>query len=111
MDLKIIIDKIHSQILSFHEEFQELYPPEMRFRFIQEFIDSEHTDLEKAFFLILHQYAGDHTDYIVVPGEKVLISNIDDYKAPGIEYEIDFALYGGSIDNPVKVAIECDGLR
>ncbi len=80
--------------------------------YIDEFIDdSDKSPLEKAFFLFLNQFPTDEKDYIVYGSEKVLIPNIYDGKETGIEYEIDFALYGGSIDNPVKVAIECDGLR
>ncbi|MGY6648323.1 DUF559 domain-containing protein [Wenyingzhuangia sp. IMCC45574] len=67
--------------------------------------------LEKAFFLFLNQFPAENKDYIVYASENVLIPNIYDKKTPAIEYEIDFALYGGSINNPVKVAIECDGIR
>ena len=73
--------------------------------------DLDHTDLEKAFFLLLHQFPSDHRPYIIVPSEMVLIADVYDMSGPGIEYEIDFALYGGAINNPVKVAIECDGMR
>lgn len=85
---------------------------EFNFKFIDDFLkDNEHSDLEKAFFLILHQFPGDSKDYIVCPREMVLVSDVYDMSGPALEYEIDFAIYGGSIDNPVKVAIECDGLR
>ena len=40
----------------------------------------------------------------------VLIEDIYDLSCPGIEYEIGFMLYGGSIDNPVNVVIESDGI-
>lgn len=69
------------------------------------------SDLEKAFFLILNQFPGDAKNDIIISSEKVLIPDVYDMSCPGIAYEIDFALYGGSLDNPVKVAIECDGLR
>lgn len=69
------------------------------------------SDLEKAFFLMLNQFPGDHKDYIVCPNEMILIPDIYDLRVPGIEYEIDFAIYGGSIKDPVKIAIECDGIR
>lgn len=82
------------------------------FKYLDEFIDNpDWSDLEKAFFLILHQFPGDHKNYIVKPHEIVLTPDIYDMSCPGIEYEIDFALYGGSIFDPVKVAIDCDGLR
>ncbi|WP_069657763.1 DUF559 domain-containing protein [Arcticibacter eurypsychrophilus] len=69
------------------------------------------SDIEKAFFLILNQFPGDHNDYIIRPSEMVLVPDIYDMSVPGIEYEIDFALYGGSVKDPVKVAIEVDGIR
>ena len=68
------------------------------------------SDLEKAFFLILNQFPGDHRDYLVRPNEMILVPDIYDFRVPGIEYEIDFAIYGGSIKDPVKIAVECDGL-
>jgi very-short-patch-repair endonuclease len=79
---------------------------------INEFIsDTKISPLERAFYLILNQFPTDEKHYIVYAQEKVLIPNIYDNSFPAIEYEIDFALYGGSIESPVKVAIECDGLR
>lgn len=45
------------------------------------------------------------------PAKLVLIEDIYDLRCPGIEYEIGFTLYGGSIDKPVKVVIESDGIR
>lgn len=85
---------------------------EVNFRFIDEYLKNDgNSDLEKAFFLILNQYPGDQKDYIVRPKEMVLVPDVYDMNVPGIEYEIDFALYGGSVANPVKVAVECDGLR
>lgn len=85
---------------------------EFNFRYVDAYLDDEaNTDLEKAFFLILNQFPSDHKDYVVRSREMILIPDVYDMRVPGIEYEIDFALFGGSIDNPVKVAIECDGLR
>jgi hypothetical protein len=69
------------------------------------------SNLEKAFFLVLNQFPGEHTDYLIRPSEMVLVQDIYDMSVPGIEYEIDFAIYGGSIKDPVKVAIEVDGQR
>ncbi|MCB0536347.1 MAG: DUF559 domain-containing protein [Bacteroidetes bacterium] len=111
MDLKIFIDKLRKRIQDDHYEFQEMYPPEKQFEFLDDFINADGSDLEKAFFLMLNQFPGDKKDYFVRPREMVLIPDIYDLSAPGIEYEIDFALYGGSIDNPMKVAIDCDGIR
>lgn len=79
---------------------------------INKFISNkEISPLERAFYLILNQFPAEEKHYIVYPQEKVLIQNIYDDSCPAIEYEIDFAVYGGSIDSPVKVAIECDGIR
>lgn len=79
---------------------------------IDNFINStKYSELEKAFYLLLNQYPGDHKHYLVIPREMVLVPDIYEMKKPGYEYEIDFAIYAGSIDNPVKVAIECDGIR
>jgi hypothetical protein len=112
MDLKGLIGDLRRRIDNDYQELDELWPLEMRFEFLDKFIQStEYSDLEKAFYLMLNQFPGDTKDYIIRPREMVLIPDVYDMGSPGIEYEIDFALYGGSIDNPVKVAIECDGLR
>lgn len=85
---------------------------EHMFNYIDDFIKNpEKSNLEKIFFLFLNQYPSDHKNYIVVPSENVLVRDYYDMKVPAIEYEIDFAIYGGREDNPVKIAIECDGLR
>ncbi|MEP7319551.1 MAG: DUF559 domain-containing protein, partial [Panacibacter sp.] len=110
--LQKLIQDLRQRIEDDHNQFNEEFGMEWTFKYIDEFISSEtRSDLEKAFFLILYQFPGDNKNYIVRPGEMVLIPDIYDMSCPGIEYEIDFALYGGSIDNPVKVAIECDGIR
>lgn len=72
---------------------------------------SEYSDLEKAFYLFLNQFPSDHQPYIVHPKENILVENVYDYSEPYYEYEIDFALYAGTIKNYVKIGIECDGLR
>lgn len=112
MDLKKLINNLRQRIEDDHYEFEDDWQSENRFKFLDDFIsDNGHSDLEKAFFLILNQFPSDHKEYFVRPREMVLVPDIYDISGPGIEYEIDFALYGGSIDNPVKIAIECDGLR
>jgi len=112
MDIDELIKKLRQRIENDHYEFEESLPFEQLYKFIDDYIDdTTKSALERAFFLILHQFPSDNKDYIVIPNERVLLQDIYDMSSPGIEYEIDFALYGGSIDNPVKVAIECDGLR
>ncbi len=110
--LQELIKEFRQRIENDHIQFHKEYGQQQTFRYIDDFIKSENrSNLEKVFFLILHQYPGDNKSYIVRPSEMVLIPDIYDMSYPGIEYEIDFALYGGSVDNPVKVAIECDGIR
>ncbi len=112
MNINELIEKLRERIENDYYEFGESMPFEDLYKFIDDYInDSTKSILERAFFLILHQFPSDKKDYIVRPNERVLIPDIYDMSSPGVEYEIDFALYGGSIDNPVKVAIECDGLR
>lgn len=103
----LIREKLKTNHQEFTPNFDDL------FRWVDEFIDSkEASDLEKEFYLLLNQFIGDHRPYLVVPHEKVLIRNKFDYNPPPfLEYEIDFAVYGGTIRKPVKIALECDGLR
>jgi hypothetical protein len=110
--MKELLDNLRRRISEDYDEFNLGWGDEWTFKPIDEFLAREDkSDLEKAFFLILNQFPGDAKNYIVIPSEKVLIPDVYDMSCPGIAYEIDFALYGGSLDNPVKVAIECDGLR
>ena len=112
VNLITLIKNLRQKIEEDFHEVQQLFERVGHFRSLDEFIASPiYTDLEKAFYLILNQFPYDKKNYIVIPREMVLIPDVYDMSGPGIEYEIDFALYGGSIDNPVKVAIECDGLR
>jgi len=112
MNIKKLIGNLRQRIENNHYKFEELWLAENRFSSLDEFISNEkHSELEKAFYLILNQFVGDPKDYFVAPREMVLIPDIYDNRSPGIEYEIDFAIYGGSIDNPVKIAVECDGIR
>jgi len=104
---RLIRDRIEASHNEFSPSFDDL------FRWIDEFISSKNiSDLEKEFYLLLNQYPGDPRSYIIIPHEKVLVENIYGvYSPPFIEYEIDFAIYGGAIDKPVKIALECDGIR
>jgi translation initiation factor 2 beta subunit (eIF-2beta)/eIF-5 len=106
--IKILRERIEAD----YDEFNNEFGRKQIFERIDEFINKDQrSELERAFYLLLNQYPGDHKNYIVRPGERVLIPDIYDMSGPGIQYEIDFALYGGTIRNPVKVAIECDGMR
>jgi hypothetical protein len=112
MDLKESIAKLRRRILSNEIESREEWPIEAEQGFLDEFIDDPgHSDLEKAVFLMLHQSPSSAFDYVVVPNERIFIPDIYSMTAPRIEYEIDFAIYGGSANEPLKVAVECDGLR
>lgn len=112
MKLKPYIERLRKSIHDNHHEFESYWPFELQIGFIDDYIDSEDkSDLEKVFFLLLHQFPSDHKNYIVRPNQMILVPDVYDLKVPGVEYEIDFALFGGSIINPVKVAIECDGIR
>lgn len=111
MDLKPYINRLRDQITEslLRDEFGL---KQMMISDIDEYLCKPLTsDLEKAFFLVLNQFPGEHTDYIIVPSEMVLIQDVYDMSVPLIEYEIDFAIYGGSLKDPVKVAIEIDGQR
>lgn len=111
MDIEKLITQLRENLhISHVQQSKDLFNAisESIDKFIE---DKSKSPLERAFFLILHQFPTDSKDYIVYANEQVLIPNIYDELIPAIEYEIDFALYGGNIDNPVKVAIECDGIR
>ena len=111
MDLKPYINRLRDQIANslLQDEFGL---KQMMINDIDEYLCKPLTsDLEKAFFLVLNQFPGEHTDYIIVPNEMVLIRDIYTMGVPSVEYEIDFAIYGGSVTDPVKVAIEIDGQR
>jgi very-short-patch-repair endonuclease len=112
--------RLQEQIKNLRERIEELHydlRDEMDDYFfkhhIDEFLDSpNNSDLEKAFFLMLNQFGHDHKHYFVVPHEPVLIPNVYDYSPHAyFEYEIDFAIYSGSRSKPIKIAVECDGLR
>jgi len=111
MDLTPYIENLRDQI-EYTLKNDEFGLNDLRMREIDDFLkEPARSDLEKAFFLVLNQFPGDHTDYIVRPSEMVLVADVYDQSVPGIEYEIDFAIYGGSVKDPVKVAIEVDGQR
>ncbi len=110
--IQTLIANLRQRIEDDHKEFAHEIGNEWIFKYIDEFINSaDNSELEKAFYLLLHQFPGDHKNYIVHPREMILVPDVYDMSKPGFEYEIDFAIYGGSIDNPLKVAIECDGIR
>jgi len=112
LHLQNLIKSLRQRIEDDENSFLGQSVIEMRYMYIDDFIKSEkHSELEKAFFLIIYQFPSASKNYIVHASERVFIPDVYDMSCPGIEYEIDFALYGGSIDNPVKVAIECDGIR
>ncbi|GEM_PF-2685573 len=111
MDIKALIRNLRENIEREFYKYNE-FSIEHTFKNIDSYInDEKYSDLEKAFYLILNQFPDDSQNYIVKPSEMVLVPDVYDMSGPGIEYEIDFALYGGIIDSPVKVAIECDGIR
>ena len=111
-NFKKLIQSLRNRIEEDHNQFRNEYDSQWTFKSIDTYLrDEKRSDLEKAFYLILNQFPGDPKSYFVVPNEMVLIPDAYDMSGPGIEYEIDFALYGGSILDPVKVAIECDGIR
>lgn len=106
-----LIEKLRKQIEDHHYESRALIDQDL-FQRIDEFLkSSEASGLEKAFYLMLNQFPGDHKNYFVVPHEEVLVRNVYDYSQLDYEYEIDFAIYSGSRTKPIKIAIECDGLR
>lgn len=113
MDIKKLINDLRNGIeKDYFDTANSSFFPNQIFDRIDDFINSDSiSDLEKAVYLLLNQFPNDKKDYIIIPNEKILIPDIYDLSTPGIEYEIDFALYGGTIENPVKVAIECDGIR
>ncbi len=111
MDLKPYIHKLRNQI-EYSLRSDEFGLKDMMIKNIDDYLSSEVTsDLEKAFFLVLNQFPADNSDYIIIPNEMILLEDVYDMGTPGIEYEIDFAIYGGSVKDPVKVAVEIDGQR
>ncbi len=71
---------------------------------------SKKSHLEKAFYLLLSQFYTERRPYFFVTGERVRVPNIYDYSGPNGEYELDFAIYSGTKKEPVKIALECDGI-
>lgn len=111
MDIKTLINRLRVRIEDDYSEYSETYSENI-FEIIDNYINNDkYSDLEKAFYLILNQYPSDMKNYFVKPNEMVLIPDVYDMGSPGIEYEVDFAIYGGVLNNPVKIAIECDGIR
>jgi very-short-patch-repair endonuclease len=111
MDLKPYIESLRDQI-AYNLKHDNSGIQDHLIGELDEFLSAPaKSDIEKAFFLILNQFPGSHNDYLIRPGEMVLVTDIYDMSVPGIEYEIDFAIYGGSVKDPVKVAIEVDGIR
>jgi very-short-patch-repair endonuclease len=105
------IRKLRKQIEDAHYEQRDVIDQYL-FQRIDEFLkSSESSDLERAFYLMLNQFASDYKNYFVVPHEEVLVRNVHDYSQLDYGYEIDFAIYSGSRAKPIKIAIECDGLR
>ncbi|HUJ17136.1 MAG TPA: hypothetical protein VL197_04010 [Nitrospirota bacterium] len=111
LDFQSRYQKLRKKLEDDHYELQPSFDD--LFKWVDDFMASEDaSDLEKEFYLLLNQFPGDHQPYFVVPHERVLIENKFDYSPPPfLEYEIDFAVYGGTRHNPVKIALECDGLR
>ena len=96
------------------KDHNDFTPPfDILINHVDDFFKSEESsELEKWFYLLLNQFPSSNTrPYFVFPHEKVLIKNIYDDSKPFYEYEIDYAVYGGTRNNVVKIAIECDGLR
>ncbi|QXU43470.1 DUF559 domain-containing protein [Pedobacter sp. D749] len=111
MDFSPYIENLRDQI-AYSLRHDEYGIKDLWMRDIDDFLLKKNvSELEKAFFLVLNQFPRDHTDYLIRPGEMVLVRDIYDLRVPGIDYELDFAIYGGSINDPVKVAIEVDGQR
>lgn len=90
------------------------------FATVDRYLAGNHSDLEKAFFILLHRFPGWHSSYFLIPNEVVRVRNCFDMwgisqkskqQLLHITYEIDFAIYAGSLEKPVKIAIECDGIR
>ncbi|OLY65324.1 hypothetical protein BWD12_20200 [Leptospira santarosai serovar Bananal] len=107
-----MIQYIRDQFNTKNEFIESLYN-QNKYDRLDTFLKSpKASDLEKALFLLLNlypEYGG--RSYFIIPHEKVLIPNICDHKEIAINYEIDFAVYGGTVTSPTKIAIECDGIR
>ncbi|WP_155673321.1 hypothetical protein [Leptospira borgpetersenii] len=110
--LATMIQYIRDQFDTKNEFLENLYN-QNKYKELDDFLKlSKASELEKALYLLLNlypEYGG--RSYFIKPHEKVLIPNICDYKEIAINYEIDFAVYGGTVTSPTKIAIECDGLR
>ena len=66
--LQALIDSARAAVESSHEQARDL--DELLFRPIDEFLaDPQKSRLEKAAYLLLNQFPGDHKTYLVVPSE------------------------------------------
>jgi hypothetical protein len=105
-----LIKKARERIEAIEVEFGPTVR-DYRLKAIDDYLTANHSDLEKAFFLMLNEFWNEASNYFVIPSEKVCVTNVYDTSGPLCEYEIDFAVYSGTRDRPVKVAVECDGIR
>jgi len=110
--LPLLIQAARKRIREAHAEAQELVG-DLVFRDVDAYLGDTHVpDLEKALYLLLNQFPGDHQDYFVVPRTRVRVPEVYRLESPDYcDYEIDFAVYSGSQTRPIKIAIECDGIR
>jgi hypothetical protein len=111
--LLALIDSARERIRRSHVEVSEIFDADFVFRHVDTFLsDDQVSALEKAMYLLLNQYAGDHHDYFVIPRERVRVPEVYELRPPGYnDYEIDFAVYSGSENRIIKIAVECDGIR
>jgi hypothetical protein len=109
--LEKLIEQVRRQIYLSHLEFRPNF--EDLFRHVDGIIgDGTVSPLEKAMYLLLNQYVGDQQDYFVMPRERVRVPEVYELVPPGYkDYEIDFAVYSGSAQRLVKIAVACDGVR
>lgn len=110
-NIKQLIKKVRKKIEDDLYEVKAMDIEQYFLNDLDDFLSSNNSDIEKAFYLLLNQYAGEK-HYIVRPHQYVRVRNLAYYGPPMYkEYEIDFAIYAGSFTSPLKIAIECDGKR
>lgn len=96
------------------EDFSDFYTPENKYLYeVSEVLKTLDSDLEKIFFLIFKKESLYSEGFLIFPRQKVCVRNVSNFGAGQffIEYEVDFAILAGSSERPLKIAIECDGLR
>lgn len=107
-----LIQDASERIAAEHAELRATVDDAVFYGIREHLDDAAISPLEKAVYLLLNQFPTGERDYFVIPREHVRVRDVYGFDPPyHKDYEIDLAVYSGSADHPVKIAVECDGIR